>query len=175
MDTPKDINLILAAQRDDQHALTALYRKYVDSVYKFIYYRTGNREEAEDLTSETFIKMMKSLKSFSFDSTFKTWLLGIAKHTVLDYFRKYYKNRTIPLENFLNIDLGTLDKPQEIDKSKIERLSHLLKKLPKNYRDVLELRFLRGYSIKETALELDKTISNIKVMQYRALQKAREL
>lgn len=179
-------DIVLAAMRGDSQAVSEIYRTYVDVVYKFVYYRVGNREEAEDLTSETFIKMMQSLPSFSFDSKFKTWLLGIAKHTILDYFRKHYKNRTLALEDFLNVDLGNslalqpvfeFDEPE--DKTAVqkfeEKVKAILEQLPKHYRDVLELRFLKGYSIKETAEALGKTISNIKVLQYRALHKAQEL
>lgn len=179
-------DIVLAAMRGDSQAVSEIYRKYVDDVYKFVYYRVGNREEAEDLTSETFIKMMQSLHSFSFDSKFKTWLLGIAKHTILDYFRKHYKNRTLALDDFLNVDLGNALALQPVfefdeneDTSKIkkfeERVKEILDQLPKHYRDVLELRFLKGYSIRETAEALGKTISNIKVLQYRALHKAQEL
>lgn len=178
-------DIILAAVRGDSEAVSNIYRKYVETVYKFVYYRVGNREEAEDLTSETFIRMMQSLHSFSFDSKFKTWLLGIAKHTVLDYFRKHYKNRTLSLEDFLNVDLGKsiaiepvfdFDEDKEVKSVKFEeRVREVLGKLPKHYRDVLELRFLKGYTIRETAEELGKTISNIKVLQYRALHKAQEM
>lgn len=174
MDTKTDIELILKAKQGNAEALSDLYRKYVDSVYKFVYYRVGKKEEAEDLTHETFIKMMKSLKRFAFDSQFKTWLLGIAKHTILDYFRKYYKNRTLPLEDFLNVDLGTIEEPEVNTKPKEKKVASILRRLPKNYRDVLELRFLRGYSLRETAAALNKTISNIKVLQYRALHKAQQ-
>lgn len=175
MDTKPEVDLVLKAQRGDAEALSDLYRKYVEVVYKFIYYRTGKKEEAEDLTHETFIKMMKSLPRFAFDSQFKTWLLGIAKHTILDYFRKYYKTRTLPLEDFLNIDLGNLEKEQEDTKPKEKLVAAILRNLPQNYREVLELRFLRGYSIRETAETLHKSISNIKVLQYRALHKAQRL
>lgn len=178
-------DIVLAAMRGDSQAVSDIYRKYVEVVYKFVYYRVGNREEAEDLTSETFIKMMGSLHSFSFDSKFKTWLLGIAKHTILDYFRKHYKNRTLALDDFLNVDLGNslaIEPVFEFDEAKDEKpakfeekVRAILGKLPKHYRDVLELRFLKGYSIRETAEELGKTISNIKVLQYRALHKAQEL
>lgn len=180
MDSEKEIDIILQAQRGQKQAISDLYRLYVDAVYKFIFYRTGSREEAEDLTSETFIKMIKSIKNFSFDSKFKTWLLGIAKHTILDYFRKHYKTKTLPIEDYLNLDLGNLEIifNEEIDKETIKndkKVAKVLSRLPENYRDVLELRFLRGYSIKETAAELNKSISNVKVMQYRAIQKAQKM
>ncbi len=191
MNTTQELHendIVLAAMRGDSQAVSDIYRRYVDTVYKFVYYRVGNREEAEDLTSDIFIKMMHALPSFSFDSKFKTWLLGIAKHTVLDYFRKHYKNRTLALDDFLNVDLGNalaiqpvfdFDEDQKESESITKRLEEkvrsVLSKLPKNYREVLELRFLKGYSIRETAEELGKTISNIKVLQYRALHRAQEL
>ena len=170
-----EIELILAAQKGEEQAISELYREYVDAVYKFIYYRTGNKEEAEDLTTETFIKMMKSLKNFKFDSKFKTWLIGIAKHTVLDYFRKHYKSKTVSIEDFLNVDLGDIDEEQEDPAKYDAEVEKVLSILPDNYRQVLELRFLKGYTIKETAEELDKSVSNIKVMQYRAIKKAQQL
>ena len=173
--TAEEIELILGAQHGEQHAISELYRLYVDNVYKFIYYRTGNQEEAEDLTTETFIKMMKSIPKFSFQSKFKTWLLGIAKHTILDYFRKHYKTKTLNIEDFLNSNLGDVNEEIEDPAKHDAEIQKILKSLPENYRSVLELRFLKGYTIKETAAELDKTVSNVKVLQYRAIQKAQKL
>ncbi|TCP29907.1 RNA polymerase sigma factor (sigma-70 family) [Scopulibacillus darangshiensis] len=71
-----------------QDEITYLYRQYVQEVYSFLAYFTGNEQEAEDLTQETFIKVIKSYHSYRRQSSIKTWIFSIAKKTAIDHYRK---------------------------------------------------------------------------------------
>lgn len=161
------------AQSGDSEAFEALYAIYIQPLFRFIFSKVGNRTEAEDLTQVTFTKMLQSLGSFQFQSSFKTWLYRIAVNTVIDYWRDHYKHRTVSLENFLEIlplEERTFD--EEAQDQKEQKVSQILSGLNKEQRQVLELRFLKGYSIKETAEALLLSESNVKVIQHRALKKA---
>lgn len=165
--------LISKAQKGDKEAFSTLYHHYIKEIFKFFILRTNSKPVAEDLTQETFLKMLKNLNTFQHKSSFKNWLYGIAKHTLLDYYRKHYRERTTSLEtieNHLsthNDNLAVTDNPSATNESQ-----KILQKLPENYRQILELRFLKNLSIKDTAEILNKTVSSVKVLQHRALKKA---
>jgi len=160
------------AIQGNEEAFIGLYQEFLPFVYQFIYYRVGNKEEAEDLTQETFIKILESLKSYRGEAKIKSWFYGIARHVIADYFRKIYKADVVP---FLD-DLELIKKEEfenEEEHSKI--IGQILKQLPENYRQVLELRFLKNYSIRETAQKLKISENNVKVLQFRAIKKAKDI
>lgn len=164
-------NAIKEAKDGNKEAFVVLYRKYVKSVYGFVYSKTGSREDSEDLTSEIWISILKSLPNFSADSTFKTWILAISKHKILDYYRKKYNINKLPLTEdiFIAKEFDEEDETHQKD----SKIKDILNQLPEKYSQVLELRFLKGYSTKEIAREMGLSIENVKVIQYRALQKAK--
>jgi len=178
MDKDKEAILVKLAQSGDEGALVALYQNYVNPIYRYVYCKVGNQAAAEDITSEVFLKMVRGLCDFKGQSSFKNWLYQITKNTVADYWRAHYKKSTVSIEEFLEINLVSESQKDDIEKDLSEkeaRVSKILNALPENYRQILELRFLKGYSLKDIAKELNITISNVKVLQYRALKKAHEI
>ncbi len=170
----EEFERVKRAQAGDEMAFTALYEVYLQPIYRFIFAKVGNKTEAEDLTQIAFTKMLQSLKSFQFQSSFKTWLYRIAVNTIMDYWREHYKHQTVNLENFLEIlpdKEPVFDDEESIDR-KEKKVEEILSGLGGDQQKVLELRFLKGYSIKETAEELELSESNVKVIQHRALKKA---
>lgn len=154
-------------------ALMAVYRQNMEPIYRYIYSRIGNREDAEDLTSQVFLKAVRGLEAERDEASIRSWLFQLARTTIADYWRQYYKGPTLPL---------TLVPPEEPvaeimpEESRAPFLvQKLLADLPENYRRVLQLRFLESLSIKETAAEMGTTEGNVKVLQYRALRRAAEL
>jgi RNA polymerase sigma-70 factor (ECF subfamily) len=154
--------------------LDQVFARYVDPVYRFLYTRVGNREDAEDLTSEVFLKATRQLDSARPEASVAQWLFTVARTVLADHWRRYYRGGApLPLDDQRAADIvdhsaGPSDK---IGGSE-ERVARLLAALPERYSRVLELRFLRGYSIQETANELNITPENVKVIQHRALAKA---
>lgn len=153
---------------------TALYEQHVGRIYGFIFSQVSNREEAEDLTSQVFLKAYNSLSRFEGRGSFEGWLFQIARLTVNDFWRDHYKLPAVPM-----VDDWEIAEPVAtplLDRSAREQQVHeLLDRLPANYRDVLVHRFLKRYSVRETALSMGLTETNVKVLQFRALRRAADL
>jgi len=143
----------------------AVYRDHVVPVYRFVYVRVGNRPDAEDVTSSVFERALPRLRTGATVGQLRSYLIATAKTVLADHWRGRFGVDELPDE--------TADRPQlptsDNHSADVERI---LNGLPSNYRDVLQLRFLRGYSLKETAHEMGTTIGNVKVMQLRALRRA---
>jgi len=155
--------------------LEEVFSRFVDPVYRFLYSHVGNREDAEDLTSEVFLKAARQLDSERPEASIAKWLFTVARTVLADHWRRYYRGGGhVPLDDTY---LGTArqDPAPRMSAARASLLDELLDSLPERYRMVLELRFLRGYSIQETARELDTTPENAKVIQHRALAKAAQL
>jgi RNA polymerase sigma-70 factor (ECF subfamily) len=153
--------------------LEEVFSRYLDPVYRFVYSRVGNREDAEDLTSEVFLKASRQLDSSRAEASVAQWLFTVARTVLADHWRRYYRaGATLPLDEGRAGDIpdeGQGAVPSERSAQLVERV---LEALPERYRRVLELRFLKGYSIQETAQEMGVTPENVKVIQHRALAKA---
>ncbi len=170
-----DLELVLLAQgqttnkkREQEEAFVMLYHKYVNIIYGYFYNKVNSRTDAEDLTSETFFKLTGSIKDFESRSSFKNWLFGIAKFTLMEHLRDKYKHATAELDD--NHPEPDEDIEENTDAPQI--IAEILNKLPEKHAKVLDLRFLKGYTISETAEELSLTVNNVKVIQNRALKKA---
>lgn len=178
MDVHQETVLVQQAQKGDKRALITLYQNYLNPIYRYAYSRVSNKSEAEDITSEIFLRMVRHLNEFQSASSFKNWLYGIAKHVIADFWRQHYKN---PTDSFDKIpEILTSSPPNQIVNEEAEqdliqkesRIKKILAQLPDQYRRVLELRFLKSYTLQETANELGISLANTKVIQYRALKKA---
>lgn len=181
MNAEEEKRIVQQAQAGDEQAISVLYNHYVTLVYRYTYIRVGNQAEAEDVTQDAFLKVFQSIERFEFRSSFKTWMFTIVKATIVDLWRKKYKQVTIPLEDFLAHEPGFETDPEvEIEDAKRqtnveEAIRGIFERLSDDYRKILELRFLKGYTLKEAAAELGISVNNAKVRQFRALEKARAL
>lgn len=172
-----DINteLIRKAQKGDVAMIGALYERYHVSVFRYLYYRVGNRQTAEDLTSEVFLRMLRFLSGFQPPSaSFQAWLFQIARNIAADHFRKNGSHEPIELEENLVIMTDTLDKA--VDRSLTSQvLRRALTKLNEDQRDVIVMRFVAGMPIAEVAEVLNKSEDSIKGLQRRALLALRDI
>ncbi len=161
-------------QNYDAQAFHAFYQENLALIYRYVYSKLGNREEAEDLTSQIFIKAMRSADHERGQQTLQRWLFQVARTTIADYWRAYYRAPVSSLEELLD---GGWEGPIEetehiIYTSPSERVQKLLQALPEHYREVLTCRFLLNLTIKETALRMGLSEANVKVLQFRALKRA---
>jgi RNA polymerase sigma-70 factor, ECF subfamily len=160
-----------------------VYQENIHLIYRYIYGKVGNREEAEDLTSQTFVKAVRYLDQEHNPLSIQKWLLQIARTTVADYWRAHYRLSFSSLEELLNAGwegpaneaTNTWEDLTAQHMGTTERVQHILAALPNNYREVLTCRFLSNLSIKDTAQHLGLTEANVKVLQFRALKRAAEL
>jgi RNA polymerase sigma-70 factor, ECF subfamily len=164
------------APLNDSPGLEDVFSRFVDPVYRFFYSHVGNREDAEDLTSEVFLKAARHLESERAEASVAKWLFTVARTVLADHWRKYYRGSpVVPLDDDRVSRAADPEAGPATSESNTRLVDDVLSALSPRYRAVLELRFLRGYSIQETAAELGVTPENAKVIQHRALAKAAEL
>lgn len=143
----------------------------LELVYAFIYARVGNRADAEDLTQQVALKAIPRLRQGAPASAIRGYLFATAR-SVLGGF---WSTRLGLSEAELREDLALAVPSSPPSKEGVETVQQVLAQLSDNYRRVLELRFLHGYSLKEVAAEMQSTVGAIKVMQLRALRAAAKL
>ena len=163
-----------AGEQRDPALLEAVYQEHIQGVYRFLYKRVGNKEDAEDLCAQVFLKAVRHLDGSHTDLGIKSWLYQLAKTTLADHWRHYYRNPRAPLE-LVNLEQTVYAEDAEHDIAMTEMLRQVMEKLPEHYRKVLTLRFLEHLSIRETAAEMGISEGNTKVLQLRALRRAAEV
>ena len=154
----------------DQDAVVRVYEENVLAVHRFLYARLGNQQDAEDLTSQVFLKAVRHLDGARSEVSIKSWLFQLARTTLADHWRQYYREPKASLH--LLIPERAAEEPPEPSATSADTLRQVLAQLPDHYQRVLTLRFLEGLSIKETAAEMGITENNVKVLQLRALRRA---
>ena len=140
----------------------------LELVYAFIYARVGNRADAEDLTQQVALKAIPRLRQGSPPSAIRGYLFATARSVLGAFWSTRLGLSEAELREDLALAVPT-DPPSEENAELVQRI---LARLSGNYRRVLELRFLHGYSLKEVAAEMSSTVGAIKVMQLRALRAA---
>ena len=169
-----------ATQQSDEPSIQefqAFYEDNLVSVYRFVFKSLRNREEAEDLTSQIFLKALRYLDPERNTHSARSWLFKIAHTTIADYWRTYYRALTSSLE--VRLEVGWQGPPEEImlgtNEQATERVCTLLQALPERYREVLSYRFLLNLSIRETAATMGVSEANVKTLQFRAIKHATNL
>jgi RNA polymerase sigma-70 factor, ECF subfamily len=162
--------LVERGQQGDREALEELYLLHFDRIYSYLHMSVGNRHDAEDLTTQVFVKMLESIGKFRWRSApFSAWLFRIAHNLAMDHFRA--NKRWQPEEEVPEPDPGEGSAAEEEALQSIGRQSmlQLIEKLSHEQQQVLTLKFVFNFSNAEAATILDKTEGAIKSLQHRAL------
>ncbi|WP_067727186.1 RNA polymerase sigma factor [Oceanobacillus damuensis] len=174
----EDQELIRQILRGDKLAIQKLHSRYVDPIFNYIYLQTSSYHDSEELLQDVFFKTARQLHNFEGKSSFKTWVFKIARNVVIDYYRKNnHRSKSITMEGSV---IETKAGGGESAENTVLRKLHMvevvqtLNKLPKHYQTVLHLRFIEGFSIKETAEIMGKTNLSIKALQRRARKELSE-
>jgi RNA polymerase sigma-70 factor, ECF subfamily len=162
--------LVERGQQGDRDALEELYLLHFDRIYSYLHMSVGNRHDAEDLTTQVFVKMLESIGKFRWRSApFSAWLFRIAHNLAMDHFRA--SRRWQPEE-----EVPEPEPPQEsaaeeeaLDAIGRQSMLELIEKLSHEQQQVLALKFVFNFSNAEAATVLDKTEGAIKSLQHRAL------
>ncbi len=150
-----------------------LYERMHGPIYRFIHARVAQPADAEDMTSQTFLQALRWYDPERSEAEARSWLFQIARNVMGDHWRRTYRaSPAVSLSEVLVATIPAVEGRPPENQSAEERSHHILSSLPGRYRQVLELRFLQGASLQETAQALDITVSNAKVLQHRALRKA---
>ena len=168
--------LVEKAQGGDSEAFGLIYDRYVDTVFRFIYFRVGNRQLAEDLTSDTFLRALKRIGSFTWQGRdLGAWLVTIARNLVADHFKSGRYRLEVTAGDVLDADRedrGPEGSPESAVVDHITNVALLsaVKRLNPEQQECIVLRFLQGFSVAETAQAMGKNEGAIKALQYRAVR-----
>ena len=162
---------IITAAKKDIRKFGALYDRYYEGIFNFVYRRSDDEAVAADLVSQTFLKAMQGLKKYEFRGLpFSAWLYRIASNEVNKHYRKGKRQQVFSLEEGRVLELMESD-GEGADEEQLAMAVQLLKALPTDMMEVLELRFFEEKSFKEIAYILDISESGAKMRTYRALEK----
>jgi RNA polymerase sigma-70 factor (ECF subfamily) len=168
---------VRSAQEGSATAIAELYDYFYGKIYRYIYFKTGNVADAEDLTEDVFIKMMESISSYKLlDVPFSSWLFRIAHNRIVDHYRKISRKPTAPLDNIRNItDDSSEDMENKVDIDiSIKKVYSAMEKLTNLQQEVLSLRFAAGLSIKETSIAMESNENAVKAVQHAAIANLRK-
>ncbi|MDX2646014.1 sigma-70 family RNA polymerase sigma factor [Streptomyces sp. NBC_00510] len=171
-DSGRMMDLVERAQAGETEAFGRLYDHYSDTVYRYIYYRVGGKATAEDLTSETFLRALRRIGTFTWQGRdFGAWLVTIARNLVADHFKSSRFRLEVTTGEML--DANEVEPSPEdcvLEALSNESLLRAVRKLNPQQQECVTLRFLQGLSVAETARIMGKNEGAIKTLQYRAVR-----
>jgi len=164
-----DRELIERARNGDHAAFAQIYDRYAKPLYRYIYFRVGDADLAEDLQSEVFLRAFESLDRYEDRGwPFSAWLYRIARDRTIDMLRRRRFRQTVPLESWS----GACEGPDREVAARLdcEELRRHLCNLTDDQRQVIYLRFMADLSVHEVALRLGRSEGAVKALQHRGLQ-----
>jgi RNA polymerase sigma-70 factor (ECF subfamily) len=170
-------DLVHAAQDGDRSAFAALYDRYVDVVFRYVLFRVGDRELAEDVTSETFLRALRRIESVSYQGRdVGAWFVTIARNLVLDHVKSSrfrLEVATAEVDDSRPAESG----PEQQVLSNVTRTALLqcVGQLGDDQRECIVLRFLQGLSVAETAKVMARNEGAVKALQHRAVRRLAQL
>jgi RNA polymerase sigma-70 factor (ECF subfamily) len=164
-----ELSLIRRAQQHDEMALTQIYEENFDRIYRYIVLKIGDRTEAEDMTQQVFLSVLKSISSYKFKGMpFTSWLYRIAHNQVVDFLRKKSRRTLVPLDESMP-SVGDDPESAAVQRMEIERLAVAAKKLTPAQQEVVSLRFAAELSVAEVARVMGKSEGAVKALQHSAI------
>lgn len=165
--------LVRRAQDGDAEAFGLLYDHYVTMVFRYLLHRVGDRAQAEDFTSETFVRALRRIDSLSFQGRdVGAWLVTIARNIVRDHVKSSRFRLEVTTADMRDADRAT-DGPEDavVQALSNEQLLACIRQLGNEQQECISLRFLQGLSVAETAAVMGKKEGAIKALQHRAVRR----
>ena len=178
--------LVERAGHGDQRSIGRLYDAYVAPLYRFCLARVGNETDAEDLTEEIFLKVMRAVGKFEWRplplgedgeerSPFRAWIFRIARNHVVSHYRRTASRPTAgEVPEWIQDESRGPAEMAELAMT-VDEVFQAVEQLPQAQREVILLRFGSGLSVAETAEALDKNQTNVKVLQHKGVKKLKEI
>lgn len=166
-----EFDLLQRAVSGDPDAFATLYDTYVEQIYRFVYFRVGDEQTAEDLTSQVFLKAWDNLSGYQIRGLpFSAWLFRIARNSIIDYYRTFKETTSLEPDVLAKPDPAANVDDRVEQRLEAEEVRLALQHLTEDQRQVLTLRFIEGFSTEEVAKVMGKRQGAIRALQMRGLQ-----
>lgn len=171
-----EADLIRRAKKNDRAAQGQLYEHYVDAIYRYMLYRSGNHAVAEDLTSEVFAQMLVSLARYEDRGLpFGAWLFRIARARMVDHWRATKRRETHTMVLSEEVEAILISDDSSVESQEYQDLLQALDYLTEAEREIILLRFASELDNQNIAMVMQSNPNAVKSMMYRALHKLREI
>lgn len=177
----KNQYLLFRAKNKDPESFTKVYDLYVERIYRFIFFKVASPEDAQDLTSEVFLKTWQYINDGKEVKNLNAFFYKIARNLIIDHYRKTsLSQKDISLETEKEsmeqqVEMAKDELKQIETKLAIENIESKLRELKEEYREIIILRYIDGLSIGEIASIVDKKKGTVRVLLYRALNTLKDL
>jgi RNA polymerase sigma-70 factor, ECF subfamily len=174
-DSKEDALLVRAARRD-LAAFDVLYRRYVTSIYRYLYSRVGNAADAQDLTAQVFVEALQGLDGYRERGTFAAWLFTIARHKAADHHRRQHLHLSLDEARDAPGGVGSLTHSENplghlVRKEALQRLGTLVGQLGDDKQELLRLRFAGGLTYREIGRVVCRSEAAVKMAVHRLLRR----
>ena len=175
MTEPELSNSLKKAQKGSRDAFGDIYEHYKEKLYRFIYFRVGHKELAEDILSDTFVKAWQKVADINSPNALTVWIYQVAKNNVIDYYR-LKRPATIAVEEVVDLPADDVSPVDSANISVEQRLLvELMERIPDEQKQVIKYKFFEGMTNQEIASVMDKSEGAIRVIQHRAINKLKQL
>jgi RNA polymerase sigma-70 factor (ECF subfamily) len=170
-----EIELVRRAKQRDAEAVAELYRLHAPRIYRYCLLHVADASAAEDITEEVFVNMVEALPRYVYRGVpFSAWLYRLAHDRVIDFYRRDGRRPTEDLTDEL-VDGAPAPEEAVAHLGEIGRLRQAMAQLSDDHQMVLQLRFVEGFDLEQTARHMHKSIGAIKLLQHRAVRRLGEL
>lgn len=171
-----DSELVKRTQEGDQDAFGEIYERYIKKIYNYVYYRTSNQHDAEDLTARVFFRAMSHIGKYEDKGLpFQAWLYRIAHNLVANWHRDRGRRKIIPLDEFVAMTLSSESPDRQAeDSEEQEVLLSAIRRLPEERQQLLVLKFIDNLSNAEIGEVMGRTEGAIKSLYHRTLLALRD-
>jgi RNA polymerase sigma-70 factor (ECF subfamily) len=168
-------SLVHDARNGDREAFGKLYDNFLDAVYRFVYFRVGTREVAEDITETAFVSIFENIGGYNERGLpFEAWVYRITRNKIIDYYRS--KKKTISLAESADVSDDKQNPERETERQLTkEYIMDCIRVLPESYQEIIILKYIEDKTNEEISELLDKPLAHVRVLQSRAVQKLRTI
>jgi RNA polymerase sigma-70 factor (ECF subfamily) len=169
--------LVKAVQAGDKAAFGELFDRYYDVVYRYVLFRMGDRTLAEDVTQETFVRALRRISSVSYQGRdIGAWFVTIARNLIFDHVKSSRYRLEHSTGEIIELSPSTHGPEQQVlDGATNDELLRCIRKLNPDQQECIQLRFLQGMSVAETAHAMDRNEGAVKALQHRAVRRLAQL
>ena len=166
-------DIISQIRQGDTDAFARIYDEYVEPIYRFVFFKVSSAEVAQDLTSEAFTKVFQYIVSTSKKiKNIKAFIYRVARNTVIDHYRKR-SDESLPVEGEVEIQIEDQSQPleEQLDQRlALEAFHRAVETLKDDWQEIVQLRYIEGYSNSEIAVIVEKSEGSVRVILHRALK-----